>query len=265
MADNQQVTQESNHQTPEAPLIHNQEQSEQPPEPVNPLAEQFSRVVKQEKFIAEERKKIEEAKRAFETDKQEVEKYRALKGKDPFEILEHYGISYDALLEADKNRRTTPMDPMAKKALETVEQLRMQLESKEQEAQREKLSRAEIKLMSDINSTIRTHEYDLIEKLDEQASVRQYMEDKYAETGEIPDIKEACDAITERLATKFHAIKESKWLKPKEVAPVEVEEPKKVASLSNKMVQSSVSADKPMTDAERLKAAVNAMNAIKTK
>lgn len=252
--------------------IHNQETPEVTPEsnqqPVNPLAEQFSRVVKQEKFVAEERKKIEEAKKAFEVDKQDVEKYRKLKGKDPFEILEHYGISYEQLVEADRNRKTTPMDPMAKKALETVEQLRMQLDNKEKEAQKASLSRAEIKLNSDIDTIIRTNEYDLIEKLGEQSAVREYMEEIYNQTGEIPDIKEACEAITEHLISKFHAVKDSKWLKPKEAAPVEAfvdEKPKNVQTLSNKLTQSTVGTDKPMSDSERLKAAVSAMNAVKSK
>lgn len=241
-------------------------QPEVSPEPVNPLAEQFSRIAKQEKFVSEERRKIEEAKKAFEADKHEVEKYRTLKGKDPFEILEHFGITYDQLVEADQSRRTTPVDPVAKKALETVEKLRMQLESKEQEAEKAKLSRAEIKLMSDIENVIKTNEYDLIDKLGEQTAVREYMEEMYSQTGEIPDIKEACEVITEHLVAKFSAVKDSKWLRPKEVAPVEVDQaPKKVDTLSNKMVQSSVSADKPMTEQERLKAAITAMNAVKSK
>lgn len=226
--------------------------------------EQFSRIAKQEKFVADERKKIEEAKKAFEADKQEVLKYRGLKGKDPFEILEHFGISYDQLVEADKNRRTTPMDPMAKKALETVEQLRTQLEKKEREAENEKLSRAEIKLMSEISTTIRTHEYDLIEKLGEENAVREYMEEIFAQTGEIPDIKEACDAITESLVAKISAVKESKWLKPKEVTPEPVVA-EIAPTLSNKMVQSTTAKDKVMTEAERLKAAIEAMNAVKSK
>lgn len=238
-------------------------------EPVNPLAEQFSRIAKQEKFVADERKRIEEAKKAFEADKQEVSKYRELKGKDPFDILEHFGISYEQLLEADKNRRTTPMDPMAKKALETVEQLRKELESKDKEAQNEKLSRAEIKLMSDISNTIRTNEYDLIEKLGEETAVREFMEEMYAQTGEIPDIKMACDAVTESLVAKISAVKDSKWLRPKEpaveTAPVEEAPKKAAATLSNKMVQSTTAHDKVLSEKDRLKAAIEAMNAVKSK
>ena len=214
--------------------------------------------------------KIEEAKKAFEADKQEIEKYRRLKDKDPFEILEHFGVSYEKLVEADKNRRTTPIDPIAKKALEEVERLRVELESKQQAVEKEKLSRAEIKLMADIDQAIKPHEFDLIEGLGEQAAVRDYMEEMFAQTGEIPDIKEACEAVTQSLVEMFSKVKDSKWLKPKEVvqevlqkeeAPVE----KKRETLSNKMVQSSSSNDKPMTEQERIKAAIAAMSATKSK
>lgn len=160
------------------------------------------------------------------------------------------------------------MDPMARKALETVEQLRKELESKDKEAQNEKLSRAEIKLMSDISTAIRTHEYDLIEKLGEETAVREFMEEMYAQTGEIPDIKDACDAITESLVAKISAVKDSKWLKPKEVAveaPVVDETPKNVHTLSNKLTQSTTAKDKAMTESERIKAAIEAMNATRSK
>lgn len=236
----------------------------------NLLAEQFQRVAKQEKFISEERKKIEEAKKAFESDKQEVDKYRKLKEKDPFEILEHFGVTYEKLLEADKNRRTTPIDPIAKKALEEVERLRVELEGKQQEAQKEKLSRAEIKLMADIDTTVKAHEFDLIEKLGEQSAVRDYMEEMFAQTGEIPDVKDACEAVTNSLVEMISKVKDSKWLKPKEevhevLLKAEVPVEKKRETLSNKMAQSSVSADKPMTEQERLKAAIVAMNSTKSK
>lgn len=249
---------------------HSQDKVESESKP-NAFAEQFSRISKQEKFIADERRKIEEAKKAFETNKQEVEKYRGLKGKDPFDILDHFGISYEQLLEADKNRRTTPMDPMAKKALETVEQLRMELDRKEHEAEKARHSRAEIKLFSEIDAEIRKNEFDLIDKLGEQNAVRDYMEEIFNETGEIPDIKEACEAVNNKLVARFSAIKDSKWLRAQEpVAQVEETDhtPKKAAlsgALSNKMTQSIVHNDKPMTEKERLSAAIAAMNAVKSK
>lgn len=237
------------------------------PQP-NPMAEQFQRVAKQEKFVAEERRKIEEAKKAFEQDKQEVEKYRGLKSKNPFEILEHFGISYDRLLEADRNRNSTPVDPLAKKALETVDQLRMELNAKDQAAQKERLSRAETKLMSDIETAVKDNDYDLIANLGEQTAVREYMEEMYNQTGQIPDIKEACEAVSLYLAEKVSRVKDSRWLKPKDI-PQETETvehtPKKAATLSNKMTQSTVGADKPMTDQDRLKAAIAAMGAVKSK
>lgn len=176
------------------------------------------------------------------------------------------------MVEADKNRRTTPMDPVAKKALETVEQLRLELESKEKEAEKARHSRAEVKLMSDIDTVIRSNEFDLIEKLGEQNAVRDFMEEMYQQTGEIPDIKDACEAINNSIALKFNALKGSKWLNVQQAAE-EVSKvpqadyiPKKPAVLSNKMSQSTVHNDsKPLTEKDRIKAAIAAMNAVKSK
>jgi DNA-binding protein H-NS len=230
------------------------------------LSDTFQRIAKQESFVKSERAKIEEARKAFEADKEDISKYRSLKEKNPFEILEHFGISYDKLLQADKDRQN-PIDPMVKKALDAVEQLKGELNSEKEKVVQERRSKAEIKLQADIAQVIKTHEFDLIEKLEAKDSVREYMEEMYATTGEIPDVKEACEAVTERLAARFMSVKDSKWLKPKE-APVPERatesntETQKNHTISNKMTQSSVGTDKPMTESERFKAALQAMNTV---
>lgn len=158
------------------------------------------------------------------------------------------------------------MDPVAKKALETVEQLRMELESKDKEATKERMSKAELKLMADIDRAVKENEYDLIEHLGEQAAVRDYMEEVYAQTGEIPDYKEACEVVNNYLIEQFNRVKDSKWLKPKEIIEEskEVDQaPKKAAGLSNKMVQTTTGQDKPMTQAQRIAAAVEVMKSFK--
>ena len=221
------------------------------------LVEQFNRISKQEKYIASERKKIEEAKIELETAKADAAAYRALKGKEPFEILESLGISYEQLLEADKKRRN-PVDPMVQKALDEVNNLKMQLTSKEKEAEQERISKAEIQLKADIDEEIKTGEFDLIDKLDAKDAVREYMEEMFATTGEIPSIKEACEAITEHLAVKYEAVRESKWLKPKEVPKSEPEvlSVAKSQTISNKMTQASTTSDKPVTESDRIKEAL---------
>lgn len=230
------------------------------------LNDTFQRIAKQESFVKSERAKIDEARKAFESDKGDVEKYRSLKEKNPFEILEHFGISYDKLLQADKDRRN-PIDPNVRKALEAVEQLKSELSSEKDKVTQERRSKAEVQLQSSIAETIKTHDYDLIEKLDASNAVREYMEEMYATTGEIPDVKEACEAVTEHLASKIMSAKDSKWLKPKEApVPDRATEPEtgtqKNNTLSNKMTQSSIGKDKPMTESERFKAAIQAMNAM---
>ncbi len=228
---------------------------EAPKQEDNHLQEQFQRAAKQEKYISEERRKIEEAKKAFESDRSTVDTYKRLKDKDPFEILEHFGITYDKLLEADNQRRTSPTDPVAKKALETVEQLRMELENERKANKQEQHTRAETKLMADIDSAIKVGEFDLIDGLGEQSAVRARMEEMYDETGEIPDIAKACEDVTARLVEKFSKIKGSKWLQPKE-EPKEEPKSKLVETLTNKMSQTTTSSDKPASEHERRQASL---------
>lgn len=225
------------------------------------LADTFQRIAKQESFVKAERAKIDEARKAHEADKEDISRYRSLKDKNPFEILEHFGISYDKLLRADQDRRN-PIDPNIRKALEAVEQLKSELSSEKEKVTQERRSKAEVQLQTSIAEAIKTNDYDLIDKLDAKDAVREYMEEIYATTGEICDIKEACEAVTEHLASKIMSAKDSKWLKPKEVVQESIKEPEmpqKVSTISNKMTQSSIGKDKPMTESERMKAAIEVL------
>lgn len=241
----------------------------------NPLAEQFQRIAKQEKFVQSERHKLEESKKELEADKEFAQNYKSLKGKSPFEILEHFGISYEQLLTADKER-SNPIDPKVREALQKVQELESKMTQKEKQIEDEQLSRAEIQLKSDIELTIKNKEYDLIEKLDAKDAVREYMEEMYETTGSIPTIEEACEDVSKYLAEKYMAIKDSKWLKPIEEPVKEQEKQTQKAnvdttqkanngSISNKMSQTSQHGNKPMTDSERMQAAIAVMNSMSRK
>lgn len=223
------------------------------------LEDTFKRITKQETHIKAERAKIDEARKAFEVDKAKADRYSSLEGKNPFEILEHFGITYDKLLEADKSRRS-PVDPMVKRALDSVEQLKSELSLEKEKTVAERRSKAEVQLMANIDKTIKEHEFDVIEHLGAQDTVREYMEEMYSLTGEIPDYKEACQAITDDIVAKYQKISGSKWLKPKEEPVKEDIFTPTPKTLTNKMTQTSVSNDKPMTDMERMKAAIKMMS-----
>lgn len=227
-----------------------------------PLAESFQRIAKQEKFVADERKKIEEAKKSMEVDRGLADSYKQLKGKNPFEILEHFGITYEQLLRADKER-ANPIDPHVKKALERVQELESKVSLREKEVEEAKLAKAEVQLKADIDAEIKANEYDLIEKLGAKDAVKEFMEEIYNTTGEIPTIKEACEAVTAHIAEKYSSIKDSKWLKPKEVVEQKKEEETiKSPVINNKMTQTSEHSNKPLTEQQRLQHAIQVMAAM---
>ena len=228
------------------------------------LAETFQRIAKQESHVKAERAKIDEARKAFETEKAKADKYSSLEGKNPFDILEHFGISYDKLLEADKERRN-PMDPNVRKALQEVEALKSQLSTKDEEATQERRSKAELQIKAEIARTIKDNEFDVIEVMGAESAVMEYMEEIYSQTQEIPDYKEACQAVADSIVEQYHKLSKSKWVQPK--AEVKEQSIQKSIpdskSLSNKMTQSAVANDKPLTEAQRFQAALNALKAQK--
>lgn len=227
--------------------------------------ETFQRIAKQERHLSEERKKIEEARKAFEQDRADVEAYRnlkKLKDADPFEVLNQLGLSYDQLTQL-AIEKAKPSDPLAKKALEEVQKLQNELQSAKQKEQQERFAKAELQLMTEITKVAKESEYDVIEKLGAHSTVREYMEEMYAQTGEIPNIKDACQAVTDHIASLYQKISDSKWVKPKEEPkPVAKEPVPAKESLSNKLTQTTAFHDKPLTEAERLKAAARAMEMI---
>lgn len=227
----------------------------------NPLAEQFQRIAKQEKFVSDERRKLEAAKKELEVEREAVKSYNQLKGKNPFEILEHFGITYEQLLQADKER-SNPIDANVKRALDRVKELESKIVSKEEHEQTERISKAEIQLKADIDAMIVAKEYDLIDKLGAKDSVIEYMEEMYDNTGVIPPLEEACEAVTAFIVEQYSSIKESKWLRPKEEPKVELKATEPVQSnISNKMTQTSEVTNNPQTDEDRMRAAIAAMEA----
>jgi len=225
------------------------------------LAETFQRITKQEAHLKSERSKIDEARKAFEVDKAKAEKYSQLEGKDPFEILEHFGISYEKLVEADKARRN-PLDPNVKKALERVQELESKITSKEQEAADERRSRAELQIKADIQKTIKEHEFDVIEILGAEQAVIDYMEEMYNQTNEIIDYKEACQAVSDSLVEQYNKVSKSKSIRPKsEPELVEsAEESKFPKTITHKMAQSTLPRPAKLTEAQRMAEALAILN-----
>lgn len=230
----------------------------------NPLAEHFQKFTKQEKHLASERKRIEEAKQQFEAEKQFAEAYKSLKNKNPFDILEHFGVTYEKLLEADKER-ASPVDPAIKRALDKVQELELKMTQKEREAEDARIAKVELELKSEIEDHIKQNEYDLIEALDAKDAVKEFMEETYELTGEIPTVEEACKAINQSLIDRLSKVSNSKWLKPQEPPPTLKVEPEIKAvptpkkTITNKMTQTSTVSTEPLSEAERLQEAIRIM------
>lgn len=255
-------------ETNQVPQTESQTVSETVKPEVTPVVEDkfkenFERIAKQEKFQAEQRKKLEAERLSLDQERAELAEYKrikALKSEDPLKVLETLGLSLDEVVKAANNPRN--IDPVAKKALEAVEKLQAELAEERDKAHKQKLTKVEQELTANIQSEIKAGEYDLIEQLNLSHTVREYMEEIYNKTGEIVDIKEACGYVNNYLADNIKKVLNSKWLKEtekkiEEVQPTKVE-PK--TTLTNKMTSEAPKTKKLMTDEERMQEAIKALS-----
>ena len=237
------------------------------------LTEQFHRLSKQEAHTREQRKQLEEARKAFESERslaEEMKIIKALRSSDPVAVLEKLGLTVDELNKA-LNARNQPSDPISARLKQLEEELQSEKKQKkasEEVANREQMHRAEVALNAEIDKVIKEKDYDLIPALGMQKEVLSFMEEIYESTGEVPSVDEACKAVTDHIVGLYQTASKSKWVQPKVEEP-KVEEPKEVSSksITNKMAQSMdiKRSEKPATDADRLKAAIHAMEATKSK
>lgn len=148
-----------------------------------------------------------------------------------------------------------------------MKKLRLELEEEKSKAEKEKLAKTEALLQTEIAKTVKENDFDIIEKLNLHDNVRHEMEKMFAENQEIPDIKVACEKVIENIFAQYQKIKDSKWLRPKEEPKkeevIESVKASNTEAITNKMSQSNASTKKPMTEAERIKAAIKAMEMVR--
>ena len=219
----------------------------------------FERIAKQEKFQAEQRKKLEDERKAIEAERAEAAEYKKLKqlkSQDPLKVLETLGLSIDEIVNAANNPKN--IDPIAAKALKAVEQLQEEIRQRDQAIETAKIQKMEKQLAAEIMETVKKSEYDIVDKLELHGEVREYMEQHFNKTGEILSIDDAAKSVNDHYVGLIKKVMGSKWLveqpKVEEVKPEETISP----TLTNKMVSEAPRTVKPRTEAERVAEAIKA-------
>ncbi|MFN6269305.1 MAG: hypothetical protein ACK40T_02810 [Akkermansiaceae bacterium] len=227
---------------------------------------EIDRVARIEKHQREQRQKLEAEKLRLEADRAELQEFKRLKqlkNDNPLEVLKSLGLSIDDIVKAANNPKNT--DPVAAKALEEVEKIKAELQAEKDKIYRERIAQAEQELTYNIQEAIKAGEYDLIDQLGLTNTVREYMEQVFSETGEVIDPKDAAKEVNNRIAKSIKKVMKSKWLKEEEKAEAIAEivqnatdevKAEETSTLSNKMQSESPKTKKPMTEKERLAAAI---------
>lgn len=224
-------------------------------------AAELDRVARIEKYQREQKQKIEAEKLRIENERKEMSEYKRikqLKDQDPLKAIEALGLSIDDIIKATQNPKN--IDPVAQKALEEVEAIKAELQAEKDRIKREQLAKVEQELTHNIETAIKEGDYDLISGLGLTSSVRQYMEEHYQETGEVLDPREAAKQVNDHIASKIKAVMKSKWLtaeEKKEIIAEMKEQQEEVPTLNNSMTSESPKTKKPMSEKERLAAAMS--------
>lgn len=243
------------------------------PQDNDKIAHAFSRAAKQDTHLRNERQKLAEAAKAQEADIKEAQEWRsikALRDKDPIEALKALGYDTQKLaqhLGATQSGNATVDALLAK--VQALEAKTAQAESKAEQSERD---RGEKYLNNQIAQAIKHEDYNVIEHFGAQAAVRQFMETVYDKTGEIPSVKDACEAVSADIIAKTAKVANHKRVQEK-VAPkkegLRPEDfnitPKPKVTLMNKLTQSESKSAAPNTDAERVAAAIALVNKMSQK
>lgn len=248
------------------PVVTTEENTSQPVVE-DKSAEAFKRLGKQESHLRDERTKLETMKKSLERERQDIEQFHNLQRltkENPLKALEALGLSYEGITEHVRQLQN-PIDPTLRRTLNEVEALKADIQAGKDRDANERVAKAEKYLSEQIDTHLAMPEYDLIASVDAKQAVREFMETIYNETGEIPPVKDACEAVADYIVQTYSKINNHSRFQPKEEVAVEKEgvTKKETKTLSNKMISSVATSDKPMTEQERIQAAIRIFSQVK--
>lgn len=220
----------------------------------------FDRIKKVEGLHKQTRTELDQERKKLEEQQIKLKKYEELEElsqKNPIELMEKLGWSYDKLtkLMLDKDK-----DPHLKELHERLDRMEKDKEETKQKEIEEKNKILYSKLIDSIDQTIKENDYDLIDKLDYRQEIVQHMTNiynKFAEEGKpkVISFKDACEDVNNKVAADIKALKKSKWLREKEEEKRERDNDSP-STLTNKMSQTSSKVKNLTTEEERIEAAI---------
>lgn len=197
--------------------------------------------------LDQERKKLEEQQNRLK----KYEELEELAEKNPIQLMEKLGWSYDKLtkLMLDKDK-----DPQLKEYHDRLERIEKDLEDSRQKEIDRNNQILYSKMINSIEEEVKNNEYDLIEHFDYKDEVIKYMEKMYTKNKILLSFKDACEDVNNKLANEIKKAKKSKWLQEKEEKMEKEDE--SPSTLTNKMSQTSSKVKNLTTEQERIDAAI---------
>lgn len=205
---------------------------------------------------------IEARSKSWDTEKTELEKFKALPErlkKETLKVLEEQGIKFEDLaqmiLNDGKPTQEMILSEQEKKLNAKFEELERKIAEKEKKEQEDRVNAAVESFKAQLTDFVNTTaDYELIRANDYVGEVFDVIEMHHEKTGEILSNKEACDIVEEYLLEEAKKLvdreKVKKLLQPQTPKPAE-KTGKSSPTLSNaQAAQAQKQAAKPLSDEE---------------
>lgn len=247
------------------------------PDPRETWKKRFDRLTSKERQILEAKKQIQQERSRYS----KYDGLDELLQNDPLAALEKLGLDYHKLTE---RVLTSGDDDKTSKIEQRIAQLEAELKAERETKTKQTAEMQITQAKNSIKSLIESNkdDYEVLSATGDVDAVWELIVNYHAETGNVLDFKQACDAVEESLAEEYtqhiERLKQTKKLSslfgaqsqeksttpPQSVANRlignEPKPPMQHKTLSNNSMQaSSTSASMPISDADRMKAALEAI------
>lgn len=192
------------------------------PEPVNedtqPLSPQLAALARAKRALQLERQQFDKEKAEHTASKQDVDSVPLAKLKsNAMRTLQELGIPYDQLIQeitSDQNGYNPEIQELKNKIATLETGIDKKLTDRELQQKQAALAEMGREATSIVSSS---PEFQAIKDEDAVPQVIQYIEEKYDSTGEILDVRKACERVNQWLIED--AKRRSKWLQAEALAP----------------------------------------------
>lgn len=231
------------------------------------LSPKFAALARQQKMLRQQQRQIEDARKAMEAERQEIEKAKSWKTRltqDPYSVLLEAGLTSDkaAALMLQQPDPAAQQLHLLQEEIKALKASQEQSSTKFEQMQKQQYEDAKKQIRSDVTSLINSDEtFETIKAMDSAEAVVDLIEKTFVDEGRLMTVEEAAKEIEDYLSAEVMKFTQLKKVKSKLIPPQpdpgiqkqDLTQKPSMTTLSNRAVQSQA---RPMTARERRERAI---------